>query len=345
MINQKLLDRLQNGDANAVATVTDLIDRRHLSQSQIIQLWECTIKAALRGVDAVNPVGFKLAETGEVEIRDIYEDLFALTIFSHLGSSFRQTISTGANVVKVQNDCIKCRDFDKERYLELAKRCLINVVKNGHENSQVFAVEGLRNFEDRTGIREELLRIAQRKNDAQLMKAIEGSLAEIRIKNEIEIAHADRKLILETDYYDDTTPGKLYIDIIFGAVETVFTDMGKNNYAVMGAIVQLSRAGIKSANMDGILDVGTQQIIAKNIENALLHALTHGTEEMREEAKQGLVEIGSDRTMQILDRIAERERNEIGKTARTAFARIHSKKYPGIAPPPPPSARKAIANH
>jgi hypothetical protein len=275
----------------------------------------------------------------------MYEDLLMMMAAPGHFMSFVPTISTGAAVVEAQKGVVEGNGFDSERYLDLAKRSLLHIVYYGHEHARVFAVEGLRNFRDSNGIKKELLSIAKARNDAQLMAAIMGSLDQLRVNEEIEIARADRQMMMDVGQYDETEPGRLYADMLFSAVETVlaknFEEEARDEVKI--AVMQLARSGIDSEPTAGLLDDLSQKLVRKNVENALIHALRNKDEEIREEAIEGLCTLGGGRVTNILMRISEREvaDNDLtatGKAAREVLLRIHRKENPALPPPIPPAA-------
>ncbi|MBD3210950.1 hypothetical protein GF318_06245 [Candidatus Micrarchaeota archaeon] len=343
-LNDSLLRGVEAGNKEATAIVSAVVETNALTQQEIIRAWESAVQGVLKGSKGAAKLGFGLADKSQdAEAGQIYEDLVLLAFKPTHKLSFSKTISTGAAVVRVQNGNISCRGFDPDKFLELAKKCLINAAKKGNDYSKRFAVEALRNFNNREGIKEELLAIAQGRNDEKLMGAVFESLMHLRVDEELEVAQRDRKLIL--DNYDETSPGRLYAEMLFDSIETVLRDTGRKEREqdVTVATMQLARSNIKSEAPGEMLDEVSIKLAQKNIENALIHAMVNGEGRSREEACEGLASIGGERVSFILDRISKREIKDgtptrAGDAARTTLLRIHKKEKPTLPPPIPPAA-------
>lgn len=347
-INQAVLDGIAEGNLTQIMVATTYLENGMLLQSDMVRLWEAVVEGSLKGSREAARLGLKMSESSqEPEIRELYEDLIPLAYYSNHEKAFRQTISTGASIVRVQNGSIKSNGFEPAKYLELAKRCLLKIVREGNDYAKPFAVEALRNLEDQEGVKNELIAMAQRQNDPKLMTTVFESLTRIRKDEELEIARSDRQMILEAGEYDETTPGRLYVEMLFQSIETVLSDVGKKGRetGVTAAVMQLANAGITTETPGELLDELSIKLVQKNIENALFHALCYGTKRMKDEAADGLAAIGGERVTYTLKKIMEREcdpkgLNEIGNAARTVLLKIHSKENPGLPPPLPPAAKQ-----
>lgn len=350
-VSEQLLDGLQRGSDWAVAAVDMMSKKNNLPQPVINRLWETVIEGTLEGNEKVAKVGLMIDRMSQdPDGCGLYGNLWLLAAKAESSGSYGPTISTGAAVVRVQNDAVEFAGFDKEKFLKLAKRALINLVRNGNPEAQPFAVEALRNFRDKDGIRTELLVIARERKDPALMNAIVESLMQLGIEGQLELMRRDREMLFSTAYPDETGVERLYIDMMFDAVEKVLLGVGQSekNDEVMVALTQLARSGITGGPGGDLLDEPSLKVVQKNAEDALLYALISGDSEQRERASEGLVSIGSERVTFILSKLVEKEMpaekiSERGKAAKAVLAKIYGevtpKDLPSL-PPPKPQAQK-----
>jgi hypothetical protein len=167
---------------------------------------------------------------------------------------------------------------------------------------------GLGNGEVKAGI----AAIAQAMTGAS--EAAGAIMKGIRTEDERESARADRDTLLETEYQHEYMPQRMYVELVFGAVERVIgprpgTPKEETEYAI--AVMQLATQGADPGQIKGLFasksDEHNLRMIRRNVENALLFAVNNNySDETSEQAARGLVKIGSARAADILDRIARR---------------------------------------
>jgi hypothetical protein len=109
------------------------------------------------------------------------------------------------------------------------------------------------------------------------------------------------------------------------------------------AVQQLSSFGTRPGQIASLFEPHGLKLIARNVENALLHALTSNDPRLRESAAAGLEKIGSDRIEDILERIISRSGKDsnVGFLASEALGAIRGSKLELVdlkAPPPPRKA-------
>ncbi len=175
-------------------------------------------------------------------------------------------------------------------------------------------------------------------------------MADIRNDDERDLARSDREFLLESEYPHDYMAQKMYVELMFKAVDTV---MGpepatkEGEVAYQAALLQLSTQGADPGQLGNLFstrnDKHNLKIIMRNVENALLYALNNGrTNEALEQAAEGLEKIGSERVADILERIAERHGSDSQKgaiAARTA-ERVRDSWIVEIVELEPPAALK-----
>jgi hypothetical protein len=348
MIDTTTLKGIEENSKYSLLTAKALIEMNNLNQPEIVQLWHAVIEGTLKGNRDAFMLGLELADVSQdPEVEKLYNDLAFLAGSPSHSDACRPVISSGAAVVRVKAGLVESKGFDGEKFLELAKRCLLNAVKDGTDETRLFAVEALRNFSgEQHEIKKELIKLASISNDTKLMEAVMESLEQIRPYEEAEIARSDLQMIMEANA-DDTGPVKLYTEMVFGAVEDIYTLMGQPllNDDLKVAVMQLNNCGIGSKeNTDGLmLDDITVQLIRKNVENALVYALRSSDEGIRADAVEALTELGGSRVEAILQKVSEREARDdgmttTGKAAREVLVRIHRKEKPELPPPLPPAA-------
>lgn len=369
MIDDTILRGIEEGRKDSIGIAKALIEVKRLDKAEQMQLWNAAIEGTLRGHKEAYWFGFgTLADTTkDPEVLGIYLDLVHLAvdvsylrdlrelckreedkinIDTMIEQTFQPVIRTGAAVVHVKAGIVEARGFDAERFLELAKRCLLKAVQNGTEETKMFAVEALRNFSGKQhDIKEQLVRLAKATNDPKLMETVMESLEQMRPYEEAEVARSDLRMVLEAN--DDVGPSKLYAEMVFGAVEEVYTLMGQPllNDDLKVAVMQLKNCGIGSKEKtEGLmLDDITVQLIRKNVENALVYALRSDDELIRADAVEALSLLGGSRVEAILQRVSAREARDdgmssTGKAAREVLLNLHRKERPNLPPPLPPAA-------
>lgn len=251
--------------------------------------------------------------------------------------AFKHAISIGAALASGMLD-------GEER--QVAKKCLLNAAMNGDEYSRKFAVEALAHITDDGMLKKQLIEL-ERTGSERVTNAASYSLKTIREKDEVETMKADLECLTGIEYTDVTGPQRWYIEIVFDAVERVLTqiDNRKKRQEVLVALKQLSSYGATAGPMEELIDKHSLGMIKKNVENALVHALVHGDRQMVEEAKDGIRKSSSERVIGILDKVADRQREESGalnskgSMIRDLVAQMQKKKFGHSLPPPLP--RKA----
>lgn len=198
------------------------------------------------------------------------------------------------------------------------------------------------------GIKNSIASIA--KNGNGLSGEAGSIMALIRTDDERDSAKSDHEFLLESEYPHDYMAQRMYVDLMFKAVETV---MGpepageEGQLAYQAALLQLATQGADPGQLGAIFesknDKHNLRIIMRNVENALLYALNNGrTKEGIEQAAEGLERIGSERVADILERIAERHGtdSERGSVAAKAAERIRDGWLVEVVELEPPAALK-----
>lgn len=363
MIPDETLGRLAQGDGSAVAELEAALQSKPPTQKEISSAWKAVMESYLSGKgnnSALVDLGIRLCDiTQNPEAREMYEKLFMLTAFPVNPNSYIAIIGVGAAVVKINKGEVQTSALDGQWYLEAARKALIRAVhatedaiKSGRtfgmanealEQNVIFVMEALRHLEG-PEVKGELSFIL-RNGFGDKVKSVAGeSIGPLRIREELRGAKADRRFLLEAAYPDPTMPQGMFIECIFSAVETVYSPKaGGTDMAI--AVRQLASFGANPGPMGELLDAQSMNTITRNVENALLHALTNGDERVRVDAAGGLQKIGSDRIEDILERIVARvgEGSETGALASEALSTIRGGKVEifDVAFPPPRSARPA----
>lgn len=361
MISQETFGKLASGDGGAIDTASAAVSARNLSQPEIGAAWKGIISAILDGKgsrSALVSMGIKLADiTQNAEARDMYEKLFMLAAFPATAQSYVAIIGTGASVAKILGGEAESAALDREYYVATAKKALMGALHesegarkgaNGDdgkikmlEQNLVLVIEALRLCES-PDVKCELVAIAKNGFGETVKKAAGDSIRPMRIRDEIEGVKADREFLLESVYQDPTTPQRMYIECIFTAIETVYSQTATEN-EVSIALKQVATFGTQPGVIAELFDSHSLKVITRNVENALLHAVSSKNPEHREAAANGLIKLGSDRVEGILERIVERtgEKNDVGALASEALAAIRGSKLEimDVKPLPPPMRR------
>jgi hypothetical protein len=371
MIPQETFDRLAQGDGASIGIIDAAVSSRNLGQSEINSAWKALIEslASKNGNSSrMVSLGIKLNEVSQnPEAREMHEKLFMLAAFPAHSLAHLAIIGVGAIVVRIRSGEAGAKSVDKPWYAEMAKKCLINAIhanedalkrakeKGGDvqemEQNVIFIIEALRNIEG-NDIKAELVAIVRNGFGQQVKDVAGASLRPIRIRNEAEDATADKEFLLESVYPDPTTPQRMYIECIFSAVETVYSAKADETHTAI-ALKQMATFGAQPGEIGSLFDAHSLKLITRNVENALLHALSSPNPSHRETAAAGLEKIGSDRIEEILERIVGRtgESSEIGALASDALSVIRGKKLeiydvnlppPRRTPPPPPLQKRTV---
>lgn len=326
MISEETFNGLAACDPHATGMVQSAVERRNLSQSDITRIWKTITDSVLEGnlgSRQLVQLGITLGEVSQnPEARDHYEKLFMLAAFpinplTHVG-----IIGVGAAIVKIKRGEIESRALDREWYLGAAKRALIRTARaleaaigaaasKGEdaaalEQDLVFTVEALRHVEG-PEVKERLVSIVKNGFGESVVKAAGESIRPIRLKDEREGALEDLGFLLETVHPDPTTPQRMYIECIFGAVIKAYAPDTPPGEAAVAAR-QLATFAVMPEGMSQLFDAHTLRLIGRNVENALLHTLECGAPQPRSEAATALVRIGSDRVEGILESMERRLR-------------------------------------
>ncbi|MCI0504441.1 hypothetical protein L0Y65_07100 [Candidatus Micrarchaeota archaeon] len=365
MISIETFQKLAEGDKAALAELKRMVANKSVSQPEIEGAWKALIEAIMENKGdhgGLVDTGIRLCDTSQnPESRDMYEKLFMLAAYPVTPSAYIAIIGIGAAVVKIGKNEIESKAFDKPWFVETAKRCLIRAIHETEsaihsgrtcgmtsealEQNVIFMIEALRLI-DSPEVKGELVSII-RNGFGDQVKCVAGeSIGPIRVKDELEGAKADREFLLETVYPDTTAPQCMYIECVFSAVETVYSPKAAEADMLI-AVRQLASYGATPGPMGEILDAHSIRLITRNVENALLHALTHGSAKAREDAAAGLQKMGSDRIEEILERIVVRlgEGSATGALASEALSCIRGGKVelldvtfppPRYSKPPPP---------
>lgn len=350
MIENTTLGRLKEGDAQAISFVMGELARRSLTQADITRVWESLVEGLQGNGDRMNLLDFAsrlCSIPQDPEILKMYEDLVSLNAYSKMG--YAPAISIGAALARISQGEVPGR-LDKrgrEKFVSLAKDTLFRAIEKGGEDTRKYAAEGLRHLKS-PDVRMGLANVARTSSISALKEAAGDSIAFIRTNRDLEDAREDREFLLQTGYPDPASPQRLYIECVFSAVETVLGGIGKapkDDIGMEVAVKQLSAFGACPGEIGGLFegknDKHNLRTMMKNVENALLYALTNGPKRgIREEAARGLEKIGSDYVEEVLDRIASRcgEDHQTGAIASEALSNIRGKKTQvfEVAPLPPP---------
>ncbi len=337
-IEQSTLDRLADGDVTAIAGVRAVVTSGILSKQDVPRLWESIITGMLKQNGKKNRrarkklarLGYELSEMSH-PLNWIYDDLLILAGYPGTPTAYAQTIKTGANVVRVKESEIREKGFDGKKYLEMAKGCLLNALRQGTETYTVetkkYAAVVLRHFEYDPEVKKTLLDVTKSIREVKSVKeAAEESLAHIRVNREGATALGD-KLLLMLNY----PPHAIYFEYLYNAIGTVMesADVLEKTTEVEIAVKQIATLYKKVGPAEGTFNREGLKIVKEDVENALLHALSNGNKEIREEAMVGLEAIGGNRVEGILVKIIKRD--ERGKEARDAavalFKSIKKKRF------------------
>ncbi len=370
-MNDEIFRRLEEGDANAANELKAALSSRQLSQPEVSAAWKSLIGALASGKGAGNDLvslGIRLSEASQnPESRDMYEKLFMLAGFPTSAAAHVAIIGVGANAVKINLGEVETKSLDSAWYVETARKCLVRAIHategaikasaskgedaGALEQNLIFIIEALRHLEG-PEIKGELVAIVKNGFGQQVKDAAGESIAPMRIREEINSAKADLQFLLEREYPDPTTPQRMYIECIFSAVETVYSGKGRSMETEI-AVQQLSAFGTRPGQIASLFEEHSLKLIGRNVENALLHALTSPEPKIRESAAAGLEKIGSDRIEGILERIVARcgEASQVGALASEALSVISGSKLelievklppPRQKPPPPPLLKGRI---
>jgi len=207
---------------------------------------------------------------------------------------------------------------------------------------------------DKPQLRQEISLISKSVEDRHLAKMAGKVMAFVRNRDEIDSAESDRDFLLEHVLVPEMKypTERLYVEMVFDAVIKVLDSYNPSVSERKTATTLLCASGANPGALSENLDSHTMKVIARNVENALLHALNYA--DCRERAAEGLEKIGSDRIENVLERIVERE-GELGPTgivASETLARISGRKIEKDiilidetvrAPRPPPIPKAATA--
>jgi hypothetical protein len=374
MICNEKLELIAQGDAAALEELHIAIKGKTITKAEAGQAWKAVIEAAAGGKGSpgkLMDVAHDMSDTSKCpEARELYEKLFMLAIAPVNRSAYAPIISVGAGIVRVNSGSVKDETLDAGWYLETAKKCLIRclgatgeairtgrtggraignlgLTVEGLEQNIIFAIEALVHTEgwDARGAVAAVLKGGH--GDA--VNAAAGKcMGPLRVREEIEWAHADREFLLETIYPDQTSLQHTYADCIFRAVEAVYSP-GSGAQEAAEAIRQLSSFEANREAVDGLYDPHSIRLITRNVENALVHALTNSDARVREGAAEALKRLGTERIESILDCVAARlgENSEAGALASEALSCIRGAKVQilfeaelaPMAKPPPRSAQ------
>jgi hypothetical protein len=346
-MDTRLPDQLAENDPSAISMASGYVAARNLSKNELSQVWNGTILGILRypGSKGLISLCMGLIELKqEPESRDMYENLFSMIAFAKTTQAYIPTIRTGAAIARLTNGEVP-PGMDSEGFMKLAKQAFLRAVEEGHESCKVYAIEALRHMKDYE-VRNVLTGIARNSDISELKAAAGDSIGHMRKISELEQAKADLEFLIEIEYADPTSPQPMYIEQIFQAVETALRirkeDEETPNVAV--SLVKLNAYSGKPSQIDELFpsknDRDNLKRVDRNVENALLHALTDGNPAQKSRAAEGLVKLGSDRVEQILDSIVKREGEGTGTgaIASEALSRIRGDKtevffLPHIKPP------------
>ncbi len=170
------------------------------------------------------------------------------------------------------------------------------------------------------------------KGEGKAAEAAGRIMGDVRTENEVEWMKADKETILCD--YPEFSPQRTYLECMFQAIETVmgrYPSTSKEMIEYEVAILQLSAVG-NPGQIESLFtsrgDRSNLAKMAKDVENALLYALSNGmSAEIRERAAAGLEKMGSERVQDILERIANRhgEESEIGALASDTLSKIRGR--------------------
>lgn len=341
-VENPILEGLANGDVAAIARSRAIVGSKVLSKQDILRLWEGVIGGMLNhGGNGkawtrkqLISLGIKLGEMPH-PLGVMYEDLLVLTARADGPTAYAPAIKTGANVVRVKEGEIRERGFDAKRYLEMARDCLLFALKKGNADTKKYAATSLRHFEYDGEVKEALLHVVKNGESKNVKKAAEESLAHIRVNREGATVLGD-KLLLMLNY----PPHSIYFEYLYNAIGTVMesADVPAKTTEVVIAVKQILTLYSKVGPAEGTFNREGLRIVKEDVENALLHAFSNGSREIRAEAAEGLKDIAGDRVERILGIIAGR--NAPGSELRHAVVgvlrAIESKKRNEMLPPPLP---------
>lgn len=335
----KIAEMILKGDREAIAEVRAGLEPYRLSRNDITRIWEATIIRILAGGDKETRrelirLGTALDDMSHPHA-DMYADLFTIAAFPHLKEAFEPTIRVGAHVVRTKDGENGMADHGQVRiFLEMAKQCLVGVLRKGTDESKEYAASALRHFTFEDDVKDALLHVVGNGESQRVKRAAGESLGHMRVEREDANATANRLLLLLQ--HEKDSPQAQYINYIYDAIVKVMGDADSMERRI--AAKQLATFGLRPGPVSAVLDRGSLETIQESVENALLHALGGEDIETREEAARGLSAIGDERVEGILRKIAGRETksNGAGSAALRVLKAIQKKKLGYELPPPLP---------
>jgi hypothetical protein len=373
MICNEKLGLIAQGDAAALEELHIAVTGKTLTKAETGQAWKAVIEAAASGKGSpgkLMDVAHDMSDTSKCpEARELYEKLFMLAIAPVNRSAYAPIINVGAGMVRVNSGIVKDETLDAGWYLETAKRCLIRclgateeAIKTGMtggrtigdigmtvkdlEQNIIFTVEALVHT-DGWEAKGAIAAVLKGGHGDAVNVAAGKCMEPLRIRQEIEWAQADRELLSKIVYPDPTSLQHTYIECLFEAVETAYAP-GAEARVVAEAVRQLSSFEANTEAAMEMYDSRALGIISRNVENALVHALTNHEGRIRESAADALQKLGTDRIENILERVVARagEASEVGSLASEALSCIRGAKVQilfeaELAPMAKPPARKA----
>jgi hypothetical protein len=317
--------RLVSGNADDLEELNCLIKKEGIPKNIVSLVWIETISRMLEENDKdarkkLHDLGLNISNIDHPQ-RDAYEDLFSLVLFAESPYAYAQVIKVGAHIARMERRYKIDMSKRHVAYIELAKKCLEKVAAKGSEEPRKYAVIVLRNLWIDTKVKPVLLNTLRNDESDVVKKAAGESLGYIRIKEEVKRASSD--LLMLRFRYPSTTIQADILKCIYAAVDKIYKSLNdpKKTGEIKIALIQLSSFKINSETIRNLFDEESLDIIEGSIENALLHALTKGSTDIRVEALQDLEKRGSKRLCLILRKIIERE--EEGSEVREAAFEVH----------------------
>ncbi len=313
MDDNQLSEGIADVDKTALAQARKLLAMGDkLEAMQYAALWKGVISAAKKGNRATaNEIYHSLIVIDRYgESREMYKHLYTvLDLGPKHEMVFQTVISTAAAVARFNSGRVP-EAMDREWFMKTAGSAYAVILKVGTERCRRYTAEVALNV----GSEEVLAAVseaAMNDSNQSVRKAAGEAYGMHMTSKEIEAARVERKNLLIK--YDPTLPQALFIDTIYDAIETIL-GMKKGDAEdtiVRSAALQLASFPKITKQLDGyfstVQDHDNLEIIKGSLENALIHALVIGSPNLKNNAVDGLVGVGSDRVRSMLERIMQRE--------------------------------------
>jgi hypothetical protein len=354
MNNEELTERIADANPEALAYARDLLAdkggkdaKNGVSGEQFAAVWKGAILAAAKGkMTAALEVYSNLVKFQDyIDASYTYMPLLRITCDPKSEIAFKSVISTAAAAARMNAGDVP-EGMDKEWYVKTAGSVFIAILKEGTDQSKQYAAELAANLESKE-VLATLAEVAETDRNPFVRKAAGDTCGRHRLIKEIEIARDDHAYLLKR--YDPDSPQTLFIDMMYTAIDTVLglKSGSPENSEVKTSVLQLVSFTKNPEHLDALFSANQDQenmdIVRWSVENALLHALSTGSMDLKGKAVNGLARIGSDRIKSALETIIKFDEfgSDTWKAAKEARARIAGKGPEVFVLPPIKPVRRA----